>query len=90
MEITEWPVLEDEARDILSEAVVGSCALSSSLSTPYYESIHNAVLQTPPLSSHHQALNTSWTPLVFLKQTTRQSLSQGRFEEVRFVRIDCS
>ncbi|KAF8550232.1 alpha/beta-hydrolase [Imleria badia] len=49
-----------------------------------YESILAAVLQTPPLLSY-QALNTSWKPLidgVFLKQSIRQSLSQGKYAQV--------
>jgi len=49
-----------------------------------YKSIHDAVLQTPPVFSY-QALNLSWVPLVdgvFLKQSIRQSLSQGLYARV--------
>ncbi|KAN0094321.1 Alpha/Beta hydrolase fold [Tylopilus felleus] len=49
-----------------------------------YESIRDAVLQTPPLLSY-QALNTSWQPMidgVFLKQSIRQSLRQGSYPRV--------
>ncbi|KAF8128655.1 Alpha/Beta hydrolase protein [Boletus edulis] len=49
-----------------------------------YQTIINAVLQTTPLLSY-QALNTSWRPLVdgvFLKQSTRQSLSEGKYARV--------
>ncbi|KAF8558698.1 alpha/beta-hydrolase [Imleria badia] len=49
-----------------------------------YQTIINAVLQTTPLLSY-QALNTSWRPLVdgvFLKQSIRQSLSEGKYARV--------
>ncbi|KAF9224875.1 alpha/beta-hydrolase [Gyrodon lividus] len=49
-----------------------------------YESIVNAVLETIPLLSY-QALNTSWQPLVdgvFLKQSARQALKQGKYARV--------
>ncbi|KAF8452562.1 Alpha/Beta hydrolase protein [Boletus edulis BED1] len=49
-----------------------------------YQTIINAVLQTTPLLSY-QALNISWRPLVdgvFLKQSTRQSLSEGKYARV--------
>ncbi|KAF8550231.1 alpha/beta-hydrolase [Imleria badia] len=49
-----------------------------------YDSIQNAVLQTPSIFSY-QATNLSWGPLidgVFLKQSIRQSLSQGKYAQV--------
>ncbi|KAN0094638.1 Alpha/Beta hydrolase fold [Tylopilus felleus] len=49
-----------------------------------YETIVNAVLQTTPLLSY-QALNIAWRPQVdgvFLKQSIRQSLSQGKYARV--------
>ena len=57
-----------------------------------YESIQNAVAQTPSIFSY-QAANISWGPLVdgvFLKQSIRQSLSQGKYAQVSFVRSECS
>ncbi|KAF8431311.1 Alpha/Beta hydrolase protein [Boletus edulis BED1] len=56
-----------------------------------YESIYSAVMQIPSVFSY-QAVNLSWGPLVdgvFLKQSTRQSLSQGKYaqgkgREIRF------
>ncbi|KAF8125294.1 sterol esterase [Boletus edulis] len=49
-----------------------------------YESIYSAVMQIPSVYSY-QAVNLSWGPLVdgvFLKQSTRQSLSQGKYAQV--------
>ncbi|KIJ63557.1 hypothetical protein HYDPIDRAFT_113009 [Hydnomerulius pinastri MD-312] len=49
-----------------------------------YQSIVNAVVQTTDLLSY-QALNTSWKPLVdgvFLKQTTRQALKEGKYARI--------
>ncbi|KAF8129906.1 Alpha/Beta hydrolase protein [Boletus edulis] len=49
-----------------------------------YESIYNAVLQTPSIFSY-QAGNISWGPLVdgvFLRQSIRESLSQGKYLQV--------
>ena len=56
-----------------------------------YELIQNAVVQTPSIFSYQA--NLSWGPLidgVFLKQSTRQSLSQGKYTQVSFVRSECS
>lgn len=55
-----------------------------------YQTILDAVLQTTPLLSY-QALNISWQPQVdgvFLKQSVRQSLSQGKYARVRLVRLN--